>query len=291
MFTKKTIIVIGISLLAILPVIILSLSFKYNYTSLKEGRNIFVVVAAPFQNAVVATTKLGRDIWSDYFSLLSVARENKELKKKTEQFDSLNNKYCELKAGYNRLLKLLNFKRENPYDKLIAARVIGKDAARWFKTVLIDKGKKDGVKKGMPVITPEGAVGQITDIFARRSRVLLITEQHSAIDAIIQRTRARGILKGKGADEECALEYILRKNDVQIRDVVISSGMDGIFPKGLIIGTVSNVTKNAAQVFQNVSVSCYVDFEKLEEVLIIDTSGIDMRRFQNYAGQRNRLLR
>ncbi|MBW1649423.1 MAG: rod shape-determining protein MreC [Deltaproteobacteria bacterium] len=291
MFTKKRIIVIATFFLIILPVVILSLSFTYHYTSFKDGRNLFVFVAAPFQKAVVTTTKFGRDIWSDYFALLSVAQENKEIKRKLNELASLNNRFYELKTSYARLVKLLNFKKETPYKKLIASRVIGKDSSQWFKTVLIDKGKKDGVKRGMPVIAPEGAVGQITDIFTHNSRVLLITGQNSAVDAIIQRTRARGILKGKGFDEECALEYVLRKNDVRIKDVVISSGMDGIFPKGLMIGIVSDVTKNHSEVFQQVSVSCYVDFEKLEEVLIIDTSVVDIRNFQNYAGERSRFSR
>jgi rod shape-determining protein MreC len=98
--------------------------------------------------------------------------------------------------------------------------------------------------------------------------VLLLVDRNSAVDALVQRSRARGIIKG-GGEEQCTFEYLLRKDDVKVDDIIISSGLDGVYPKGLSIGRVTHVDRPPAGVFQHVTVSPFVDFEKLEEVVVI----------------------
>ena len=120
----------------------------------------------------------------------------------------------------------------------------------------------------MPVVIPEGITGLITEVSPSYSKVLLIIDQNSAVDALGQSTRARGIISGD-PEGKCAFNYVLRKHDIQIGEIVVSSGLDGVFPKGLRIGAVSEVLKPSAGIFQKVVVTPFVDFEKLEEVLVI----------------------
>ena len=155
--------------------------------------------------------------------------------------------------------KELKFKK-NIDERVLAAEVIAKDPSPWFKTVLIDKGNHDGVEKGMAVVIPEGIAGQTTEVSAHYSKVLLIIDHNSAVDALVQRDRARGIIKG-GSAGQCLFKYVLRKHDVVVDDIVVSSGLDGVFPKGLPVGYVSGVIKPKSGIFQEVTVTPYVDFE------------------------------
>ncbi len=161
----------------------------------------------------------------------------------------------------------MNFHKETDF-KSFAAQVVARDPSGWFKSVIIDKGASDGVKRSMPVVVSEGIVGQVIEVSLYYSKVLLIIDQNSAVDVLCQRTRARGVLKG-GAHNRCQLKYVLRKADIRVGDIVISSGLDGVYPKGLCLGRVSGLSKQNAGVFQNVQVDPFVDFDKLEEVLVL----------------------
>ena len=132
------------------------------------------------------------------------------------------------------------------------------------------KGSNDGVRKGLPVGIPEGIAGQVIDVSAAYAKVMLITDRNSAVDALVQRTRARGIIKGESTSS-CVFQYALRKDEVNIGDKIVASGLDGVFPRGMPIGEVSEVVKRAAGIFQEVSVTPYVDFEKIEEMLVFLT--------------------
>jgi rod shape-determining protein MreC len=134
--------------------------------------------------------------------------------------------------------------------------------------VIINKGTRDNVGVGMPVVVPEGIVGQVMDVSGSYAKVLLVVDQNSAVDALLQRTRARGLLKGEYADQ-CRLEFVLRKEDVQIGDALVTSGLDNVFPKGLRIGEIKNISGETNEMFYTITVAPYVDFEKLEEVLIL----------------------
>jgi rod shape-determining protein MreC len=118
------------------------------------------------------------------------------------------------------------------------------------------------------VVISEGIAGLVTDVTYSYAKVLLIIDQNSAVDALIQRSRARGVIKG-GFSNRCFLKYVLRKYDISIGDVVVSSGLDGVFPKGLRIGYVSSVVKQKAGIFQEITVMPYINFEELEEVLVL----------------------
>jgi len=231
-----------------------------------QGRVVLPVVG-PLQKSVAQSVRFLKDIWGDYFFLVSAAEENEHLKQALSLSIEKNNQLKELALSNQRLRNLLDFKKTVQWWS-IAAEVVGKDPSPWFKTIIVDKGKSDGVVSGLPVVSHEGIAGLITESSSRFSKVLLLIDQNSAIDALDQRTRARGIIQG-GGNGQFKFKYVLRKHDVRTGDTVVSSGLDGAFPKGIRIGEVSAVVKGNSGIFQEVTVTPYVDFEKLEEVLIL----------------------
>ncbi|MFO7555288.1 MAG: rod shape-determining protein MreC [Desulfobacterales bacterium] len=266
MFSKKMVMVIGVIVLIAVNIILLSI-FNRRYISYYNPGRIAISLIAPFQKASSSSIRFLRDIWQHYFFLVHAAKENEYLEKELGKAFERNIQLKELKLSNSRLRSLLNF-QEKITDRVLSAEVVGKDPSPYFKTILVDKGKNDGVEKGMAVVIPKGIAGQITDVSSHYSKVLLIIDHNSAVDALVQSDRARGIIQG-GAAGQCFLKYVLRKHDIAIGDNVVSSGMDGVFPKGLGVGVVSSVIKPKSGIFQEVTVTPYVDFEKLEEVLIV----------------------
>lgn len=264
--------IIGVIVLIAVNIILLSVSNRY-YQAYGPGR-IAISLMAPFQEAVSRSIRFVKDIWVHYFFLVETAKENDKYREALSYAVEKDNLHKELKLSNIRLRNLLEFRRSIA-NKVIAAEVIGKDSSPWFNTIMIDKGKDDGVKKGAAVVIPEGIVGQVAEVSTNYSKVLLIIDHNSAVDALVQRTRARGIIKGSSSDR-CLFKYVLRKKSVMVGDTVVSSGLDGVFLKGLPVGRVSDVIRPDSGIFQEVSVTPYVDFERLEEVLVILNQRKDM---------------
>ncbi len=265
MFSKKMVLIVGGIVLVIVNVILLSITSK-SQSTFGLGR-VGLSFVAPFQELVTRSVRFSRGIWQHYFFLVSVAHENETLKNSLNQFIEKNNETHEIELANVRLRNLLNFQK-TPTNPVVAAEVIGKDPAGWFKTVIIDKGRSDGLQKGLPVVLPTGIAGQVIEVSGHYAKVMLIIDRNSAVDALVQRSRARGIIKGASADE-CRFEYVLRKHDVQIGDTVIASGLDGVYPKGLRIGRISALSQRSSGIFYEITVTPFVDYEKLEEVLVI----------------------
>ncbi|MBW2193847.1 MAG: rod shape-determining protein MreC [Deltaproteobacteria bacterium] len=265
MFSKKMWMIVGVFVFIAVNIIVLSVTSR-RYPSSGLGRTA-VSFVAPFQEIVTASIRSLKDVWRHYFFLVSVAKENDDILKTLRVAIETNNQCNETYLSNFRLRNLLDFQKSIA-QRVTAAEVIGIDPSPWFKTIIINKGSADGLEKGMPVVVPEGITGQITDVAHGYSKVLLMVDQNSAVDAIVQRTRARGIIKGESLGR-CLFKYVLRKYDVKVGDTVVSSGLDGVFPKGLRIGHVSGVIRPNSGIFQEVTVTPYADFEKLEEVLVL----------------------
>jgi len=206
-------------------------------------------------------------MWRQYFYLVGVPEECDRLKGMLAKAEMEKSRYLESELACQRLRKLLEMKSEVPH-RMLPAKVVGLDPSGWFKTILINRGTRDGVSKGMAVITSGGVVGRIIGASRRHAKVLLIVDRSSAIDGLVQRTRSRGIVEGE-TSESCRFKYIVRKADIKIEDTVISSGLDGLFPKGLRVGAISEISKPSSGLFQEVKVRPFVDFTKLEEVLVV----------------------
>lgn len=178
-----------------------------------------------------------------------------------------NSRYREMLATHQRLQALLKFK-ERIDEPAVAAQVIARDPTGWFRSVIIDKGKRSGLKWDMPVVNASGVVGRVVSVSAHYAKVLLIIDQNSAVDCLDQRTRDRGMVKGLST-EVCEMDYVAESAGVAEGDLVVTSGLGGVFPKGLPVGIISNVSKRPGEFFKHVEVLPSVDFSKLEEVLVV----------------------
>jgi len=265
MFSKKLILIVGLTLLIVVNVVILFI-FSSRFPSHGIGRFALFLVA-PIQDTVSETLQAGRDVWRHYFTLVATARENERLREELQKSIARNNQWQETALSNQRLRRLLDFKSSMSKES-VAAEVIGRDPSPWYRTVIINKGRADGLRKALPVVVPEGVIGQVTDVSAGYAKVMLIVDRNSAVDALVQRSRARGVIKG-AATSRCIFEYVLRKDEVAVGDEIITSGLDGVFPKGFPIGTVTGVIKRTSDIFQEVIVTPYSDFERLEEVLVV----------------------
>ena len=265
MLSRKLVLIVGFIVLIAVNIIGLSVTSRRS-TSFGIER-IAISAIAPFQELVTRSLRFTRDIWRQYFYLVTVAKENQALMHQLNQAVENKNQWRETEMANTRLRNLIDFQR-NISERVIAAEVIGKDPSAWFKTVIIDKGEIDGLSKGLPVVISQGIVGQVIEVSNHYSKVMLIIDSNSAVDSLVQRTRARGVIKGESTDQ-CRLDYVLRKNDVRVGDTIVSSGLDGVYPKGLRIGYVARVIEHDADIFHEVIISPFVDFEKLEEVLVV----------------------
>ncbi|MBU0483973.1 MAG: rod shape-determining protein MreC [Proteobacteria bacterium] len=218
------------------------------------------------QAGVTSVLSSCKNVWYGYVALWDVRKENNRLQKELQEYKAINIKYREAMAVSVRLEKLLEMKESLPPPTL-TAQIIGKDPSQWFRTIIIDRGASDGVEKGMPVVTAAGVVGQVMNTAPHYSKVLLANDPSSAIDGLVQETRAQGIIKGK--DNIYKLHYVFKNSEVIPGDQIVTSGLGGVFPKGLPIGTVSKVENNRRGMFQQIEVLPAVNFTQLEYLIII----------------------
>ncbi len=272
MFSKKTVIIAGIIILVSVNILFLSVSSKYRYTDYSSGRVILNVIA-PFQDVITNTMRFAKNVWRHYFFLVSAAKENDNLRKELSRYIQKSNEYNEIELSNIRLRNLFDF-RQSVAGQVVAAEVIAVDPSRYYRTIVINKGKADGIRKGMPVVIPEGIVGQVIDTGNNYSRVLLIIDRNSAVDALVQGNRARGIVKGVSSDK-CILKYVVRRHDIVPGDMILTSGFDGVFPKGFPVGFVEKISKGGSGLFHEIEITPYADFEKIEEVLILKSLPIN----------------
>lgn len=209
-----------------------------------------------------------RGFWSRYGSLRGVARENAELK---GQLEAVQVELQELRALADRargLQQLLDL-RDRSKLKTTAAEIIGASASPDFQTLTLDKGTNYGVRTDMAVIAGDGVVGRIVVPSARAAKVQLLVDRNAAAGALIERSRAQGVAKGTG-ESRLQLEFVSEAADVAVGDLVVTSGIEGIFPKGFTIGRV-DVVEKAGPAYKRITVKPAVDFSRLEEVLIVQT--------------------
>jgi rod shape-determining protein MreC len=202
-----------------------------------------------------------------YIFLSRVQEENQKLKKAIVVLQEENLRLREGLLAQERLKNLYGLQSRYAIGSRVA-QVYARDPSSWFSTFLINKGRVDGIAKDMAVVASAGLVGRVIEVSRGTAKVLLITDPNSALDVINQRSRSQGILEGK-TDKICILKYVHKSDDVQVGDPVITSGLGGIFPKGLIAGTVNRVEKKYPGLFQYVEVTPAVDLSKLEEVLVL----------------------
>ncbi len=224
-------------------------------------------ITSPFQKAITYSTDAVGNLIDSYVFLVNLKRENVALRRMVAELRKENDLLREKAIASERLRNLLQFSKKIPRS-MLPAQIIGIDPSSWFRTILIDKGTKHGVNRGMAVVSPEGIVGHVLQTSPHYSKALLITDFNSSVDAVIQRSRAKGLVAGNG-DDRCRLKYAERTQDIQPGDRVITSGLGGRYPKGLMIGKISKIEKKSYGLFQYAEIMLSVNFSKLEEVFII----------------------
>lgn len=228
--------------------------------------SIVLTVTGPVQAGLSSTITNVADVWGHYLYLVDTAEENRQLVEENRNLSSLLTQSDEVRLENARLRLLLDFKETQEIETL-PAKVVAEDASSWFRTVTIDKGSDHGVTEGLPVVVAEGVAGRVVRSSPRFAKVLLITDASSAIASLLQTNRARGVCRGAG--EKLTFDFVLRQEEIKVGDRVVTSGMGGVFPKGLVIGYVKSVDRMEFGLFQTISVAPAVDFSHLEEVLVL----------------------
>jgi rod shape-determining protein MreC len=224
-------------------------------------------VAAPVQKAVAIPFDAVRNGWSRYLALFDAERENETLRRETMRLSEENLQLREALVASGHLQRIAEM-RERYEIPMLPAELVGVDASPWFRAVLIDRGRDRGVRSGMPVISERGLVGLVTATAQRSAKAMLVLDRQTAVDGVIQRSRSRGIVRGRGSDE-LEFEFVARDSDVRVNDVVITSGLGGVYPKGLRIGTITAISDADAQLLQSATIGPAVDFGRLEQIFVM----------------------
>lgn len=223
---------------------------------------------AEVQRATSAVLSGVRIVWTGYIDLRSARRENAELRRELAEAQVRLQQQQALADRTAGLLTMLEL--HNSLDmQTTAAQIIGSAANPEFRTVTIDKGQSAGLRKDMAVLAPSGVVGRVVVAAPRASRVQLIIDRNAAVGAMVARSRAQGVLVGSG-DGRLQMEYVSETSDVTPGDTVTTSGIDGIYPKGIVVGQVEAVEKSGGA-YRRITVRPAVDFSTLEDVLVVTT--------------------
>ncbi len=200
--------------------------------------------------------------------LAELRDRNAELESQIAQLTNENAQLKELEAQYNVVAGLLDYASANPDRRYLAADVVARDESLFLRYVLLNKGTNDGVIRGMPVVTDQGLVGLITEATANASKVILITDAQAAVNVRLQESRAEGVVVGQESGE-LRLLYITQDVEMKTGDRVVTSGLGGTYPSGIVVGAVASVRKRTNDVAQEADIESAVDFTRLETVLII----------------------
>jgi rod shape-determining protein MreC len=250
----------------LLSLFVYSLSIRDKEQASMPERALLTLFS-PLTRAVTAMDRFAGGVWCSYVDLVGVRAENVKLREAVKELNTREAANREALLAAERLRELLGLRQQIKVPS-VAATVIGADATPWFATFLIDRGAQDGLREGMPVVATDGIVGQVVKVADATARVLLLTDPASAVAGVVQRSRARGVVRGKGQGY-CSLEFSLSNEDVAVGDLIVTSGVGGLFPKGLPVGEVTMVRKGSYGIFQAVDIRPTVNTSRLEEVLVL----------------------
>jgi rod shape-determining protein MreC len=224
-------------------------------------------VAVPVQKAMALPVDFVRGAWSHYVALVGVQEDNARMRANLAQLEEENLQLREALVAGGRLARIAEM-RDDFEVPMLPAELVGSDISPWFRSVLLDRGRTDGVRSGMPVISEQGLVGLVVATSRHAAKTMLLLDRQTAIDATVQRSRARGIVRGLG-EEALGFEFVSRGGDVEVGDVVITSGLDGVYPKGLLIGTMTAVEAPGSKLLRSATLAPAVDFGRLEQAFVM----------------------
>ena len=259
-------------------VALLALPFFFLSANLRDpGRTNWldqglIQLSAPFQSFATGAARWVSDVLEEYVYLVEVGEENERLRQRVATLEEERQRLSAAGQEARRLRSLLHL-RERVGGELVSAEVIGKDFSPYFRVtrVELDRGERDRVRAGMPVIAAQGLVGQVRRTYSRYCDVLLVVDRSSAVDVVVQRTGARGMLRGTGEQDRymSRIQYLSRDDGVRVGDLVHTSGLGQRFPASILVGRVTRIVRQDFGLYQEVEVTPAVDFSSLQEVLIL----------------------
>jgi rod shape-determining protein MreC len=262
----------------VLQILLLAVQIKRD----SQGRLIrvwTVGAVSPFERAGSSGFGWVRNTWRHYFALQNTTRENEQVRREN---DALKMQITQLQgkaAESDRLAALLNFRHSNAAVPMVGARVIGASAGAASQTILLDRGDRDGIRKNMGVITPDGVVGKVVESYPNASQVLLLTDKDSGVGAMLADSRIQSPVGGQG-EPLLVMKYVPNDDTVNLGERVITSGMDRIFPRDLPVGTVAEI--KSGNPFKQIRIKPAANLERLEEVLILlSLRPIEMKNEEN----------
>lgn len=225
-------------------------------------------VAAPLQWALAGPSRGISDVLATVQAIGELRAENVRLRDEVDRLVGETARLDELERENQELREQLGLKRERPSLQWLSAQVIYSDPSNLVQSVTVNVGSREGVRQGMTVMTPRGLVGRVVYVSQSTSRVLLITDASSSVTAAIQGSRARGVISGQRR-ELLSMKYIPQSETVRTGERVVTSGVGGVFPEGILIGRITDVTRKDVDMFQQAQVEPEVDFSRLDRVLVV----------------------
>ncbi|MDI3283945.1 rod shape-determining protein MreC [Polyangium sp. 15x6] len=235
---------------------------------------VIVRIATPLQYAAATLARGLSNIWGDYIYLVDVKEDNARIASQNARLRERVRKLEALEEENRRLRRLLDLRTSVRTD-VVSAQVVGKNTNEFFRVarVSLDRESRD-VQPNLPVISPDGVVGTTLKVSGDTIDVRLVVDAGSGVDVVVQRTGARGFVRGTGDETKylCSVEYVQRTDEVEVGDLLVTSGVGKRYPKGIPVGKVTQVVKRDFGIYQQVYATPAVDFSRLEEVLIVTSA-------------------
>jgi rod shape-determining protein MreC len=236
-------------------------------------RALLIGLFSPIQRGADAALNTASSVWYGYVDLRGVRRENARLKEDVARLEQALWMERDVVASHRRLSSVLELAERIPGNPVVA-EVVGLDASAWFRTITVNRGTAHGVALNAPVIAAGGLVGRVISIGSDVAQIQLLTDRDCSVGALLARTRARGVVAGSGEQASptgLTLNYVSNLEEVVEGDLIVTSGMDGIYPKGIAIGRVASV-RNGPRLFKLVTVEPAANLDRLEEVFILEAT-------------------
>lgn len=268
LFKNKIFILVSVT---VVTLVVIGLSSIQN-SKINLVGDVFSTVLSPFQRFMNYSDKKINDFFAHFEDIDKLRKENEELRQTVTKLVYENEKLIDLKIKNEELRKALDIKDQYSTMDMIGANIIAKDMGNWFDIFIIDRGAKDGISNNYPIVTSNGLVGRVmqTDVFT--SKVISIIDEDSSISARLSRTSDIVVVKGDRKLKEqglCIMTYIPADADISAGDRVETSGVGGIYPKGILIGKVKEVRQRTNELDRYAIIEPAVDFKRLEEVFIL----------------------
>ncbi len=265
---RKTMI-LAIAVLVIVAISVSAAQGKYHFSFVSR---MLTAVSAPIDGAFMQVAVWTKSKTNAVGELMMTYRDNQQLKKQVASLKENNMQASEIWAENDRLRQLLDYKRQQPVFNLMTVAVASRDPGNVAGAILIDQGKRQGIEKDMPVVTAQGLVGTVGQVYDNSAQVQLLLHPRSAVGGVVQRSpsRAIGVVSGNAGDPTSPqLQNLSRDADIIEGDVIVTSGYGGLYPKGIVIGVVREVRNAEGGLLKYALLTPSVDFDRLEEVMVI----------------------